>query len=117
MKVNATFEWDKSVKNLIEQMPDKVIYAIARMTLDTIGYMQVTPYKTGEMERTMYSAGVQKDSDGYYIGNHTDYASYVYKMPQSTNWTRKSSKAQWFENVWNMRGESITNECIARYRL
>ena len=123
MKVNATFNWDKSVKRQIEQMPDRTVYAIARSTLDLVGSMQVTPYgkeRQGghtHMEQTMYSAGVQKDSDGYYIGNHTDYASYVYKMPQSTNWTRKSSKAQWFEYVWKLRGESITNECIARYKL
>lgn len=117
MKVNATFNWDKAVKKKIEQMPDRVVYGIARATLDNVGSMQVTPWKSGTMERSMYSAGVQKDGDGYYIGNFTDYASYVYKMPQKTNWTRPSSKAQWFENVWNLKGEAITNETIARYKL
>ena len=117
MKVSANFNWDKSVKKKIEDMPDKLVYGIARATLDIVGSMQVTPYLTGTMERTMYSAGVQKDSEGYYIGNFTDYASYVYKKPQSTNWTRPGSKAKWFETVWGQKGESIMNECIARYKL
>lgn len=117
MKVQATFEWNKVVKKQIEQMPDRLMYAIARTTLDDVGAMQVTPWKTGRTEQSMFSKGVQKDTDGYYIGNFTDYASYVYKMPQSTNWTRKSTKAQWFENVWKQKGEAITNESIARYRL
>lgn len=117
MKVYATFNWDKSIKNKIEQMPDRTVYAIARSTLDTVGSMQVTPYKSGTMERSMYSGGVKKDSTGYYIGNFVNYASYVYVMPQTTNWTRIGSKAQWFETVWKQKGESITNECIARYKL
>jgi hypothetical protein len=65
----------------------------------------------------MYAGGVRKDADGYYIGNMTDYASYVYKMPQSTHWTRAGSKAQWFETVWEQKGEAITSEQIARYKL
>ena len=117
MKVTATFEWDKTIKKKIEELPDRMMYAIARATLDQVGSMQVTPYLTGNMERTMFSAGVRKDAEGYYIGNFVDYASYVYKKPQSTNWTRPSTKAQWFENVWNQKGEAITNECIARYKL
>lgn len=117
MKVKANFNWDKSIKKKIEQMPDKIIYGIARATLDTVGSMQVTPWRTGTMERSMYSKGVQQSSDGYYIGNFTDYASHVYVKPQNSNWSRESSKAQWFENVWQQKGESITNEQIARYKL
>lgn len=117
MKVSATFEWDKTIKKKIEQMPDRMMYAIARTTLDNVGSMQVTPYLSGRTEQSMFSEGVQKDAEGYYIGNFTDYASYVYKMPQSTNWTRPSSKAQWFETVWQQKGEAITNEQIARYKL
>ena len=117
MKVSATFEWNKTIKKKIEQMPDRMMYAIARTTLDNVGAMQVTPYLSGRTEQSMFYRGVQKDANGYYIGNFTDYASYVYKMPQSTNWTRPSTKAQWFETVWNQKGEAITNECIARYKL
>jgi hypothetical protein len=117
MKVKATFEWDKTVKKKIEQMPDKFMYAIARTTLDYVGSAQVTPYLTGLTERSMYSRGVQKDADGYYIGNFTDYASYVYTKPQNTHWSRPGTKAQWFETVWQQKGEAITNEQIARYKL
>lgn len=117
MKVSATFNWDKSIKKKIEQMPDRCMYAIARGTLDIVGAMQVTPYLTGKTEQSMFSQGVRKDADGYYIGNMTDYASYVYKMPQSTNWSRPSTKARWFETVWNQKGEAITNEQIARFKL
>lgn len=117
MKVSATFEWDKAIKKKIEQMPDRVMYAIARATLDNVGAMQVTPYLSGRTEQSMFSRGVQQDVKGYYIGNFTDYASYVYQKPQSTNWTRPGTKAQWFEHVWQQKGEAITNEQIARYKL
>lgn len=117
MKVYATFKWDKPNKKKLEELPDKAVYAIARATLDQVGSMQITPYLTGNMERTMYSAGVRKGNYGYYIGDFTDYASYVYQMPQRTNWTRSSSRAHWFKDLWTKKGEAITNETIARYKL
>lgn len=39
---------------------DKVVYAIARQTLDMVGSSKATAYKSGETERSMYSRGVQK---------------------------------------------------------
>lgn len=115
MIVQAELKWDDRVRIILERLPDTVTYAIARRTLDMVGSMQVTPFDTGRMERSMYAEGVQKGNSGYYIGNFTDYASDVYMYPQSTNWTRKSSKAKWFDTVWQSKGPAITKECIERY--
>lgn len=110
-------KWNPSTKAKLEKLPDKVVYAIARATMDSLIASQFTPWKSGKMERSMAAKGVQKDGSGYYIGNFTDYASRVYNLPQNTNWSRKTSKAHWLETLWHIKGDSITNTCIARYKL
>lgn len=94
---------------------DKVVYAIARQTLDMVGSSKATAYKSGETERSMYSRGVQKDSQGYYIGNFTNYASKVYTMGENTHWTNPHTRPQWFDSIWKQYGLMITNNCLRRY--
>ena len=114
---NIEVKWDSKTKKQLAELPDKVVYAIARATIDYLIASQYTPWKSGKMERSMSAKGVQKDGSGYYIGNFTDYASAVYKKPQSTNWSRKTTRAQWLDTLWKEKGDSITNMCIARYKL
>ena len=115
---NVEVKWNPSTKVKLNELPDKVVYAIARQTLDELLAVQYTPWKSGTMQRSMSAKGVQKDGIGYYIGNFTDYASIVYKKPQNgTNWSRETTKAQWFDTIWKEKGDSITNMCIVRYKL
>ena len=107
---------DKTMKEL-EKMPDIIIYAVARQTLDRVGSSKITPYKTGKMEMTMFSSGVRGSNGDYSIGNFTNYASYVYAMPQSVNWTNPLSKAQWFKTFWKSQGKSVLENVVARYKI
>lgn len=101
----------------LKNMPDKITYAVARQTLDRIGSSKITPYKTGKMEETMFSTGVKGSDGNYSIGNYTNYASYVYKFPQSVNWTNPLSKAKWFETFWKSQGKSVLENVAVRYKI
>ena len=102
----------------LKKVPDKVVYEVARQTLDRVGSIKITPYRTGKMERTMFQKGVVKDSSGIYtIGNYTDYAQKVYNKPQGTNWTNPNSKSKWFEWFWRTNGKSVFESTVARYKI
>lgn len=114
----VTVKYNQTTMNKLKKLPDKEVYEIARQTLDRVGSMKITPYRTGRMENSMFSNGVKKGSNNSYtIGNYTDYASYVYKKPQSTKWTNPNSKAKWFEYFWKSQGTNVLNSVVARNRL
>lgn len=116
MKVEI--KYNKSTMNKLKTLPDIMVYAIARQTLDRVGSMKITPYRTGRMERSMFTHGVTKNSSGIYtIGNYTNYAEYVYAKPQRTNWTNPNSKAKWFDCFWKNYGKTVTNNVVERYKL
>lgn len=115
--MSVTIKFNKATMKKLEELPDLVTYAIARQTLDKIGSSKITPYKSGKMQMTMFQAGVRGSNGNYYIGNFTNYASYVYKKPQSTNWTNPLSKAQWFDTFWKSSGNLITESVVERYKL
>lgn len=120
MNTHLEVTWNPGAKEKLLGLPDKVLYEIARRTLDktiTSGY---TPWKSGTMERTMSKhgeRGVVKDGKGYYIGNYTDYAMHVYLMPENRNWTRSGSGPKWFEKVWNGNKDIIIQNAIARNKI
>lgn len=114
---NVVFKVNTKTMKELENIPDKVMYAIARQTLDRVGSSKITPYKTGKMEMTMFSSGVRGNNKNYYIGNFINYAGYVYAFPQSVNWTNPLSKAQWFESFWKANGKNVFENVVARYRI
>lgn len=112
INVSATFKWNEKTKILLQKAPEKIVKQIARQTLDYTGSTKVTAYNTGKTERSMYSHGVQGNyENGFYIGNFSDYASYVY-VKQSVNWTNPNTKTKWFEYTWEKyRKGIIDNAC------
>lgn len=111
-------KWYATSKQRLENAPDKMIYAVARMFMDEVISSGITPWRSGDMERSMTAKGVRKDAFGYYIGNYTDYADAVYKMNDATtNWSRKGSSSHWFDKKWAERKDSIISTCITRYKL
>lgn len=117
MSSEVEVKWSPGAKEKLKNAPDKILLAVARMFHDTIITSGITPWKSGVMERSMSKRGVQQDSNGYYIGNYTDYASHVYNLDGNVHWSRQGSSSHWFEKKWAERGDSITNTCIARYKL
>ena len=117
MSNNIAVKWYATSKAQLENAPDKMVYAVARMFMDEVVSSGITPWKSGKMERSMTAKGVRKDTYGYYIGNYTDYASHVYNLDGNVHWSRQGSSSHWFEKKWAERGNSIISTCIARYKL
>lgn len=118
MNYSVTVKYNKSTMNKLNKLPDETVYEIARQTLDRVGSTKITPYRTGRMERTMFSNGVKRNISGVYtIGNYIDYAQHVYKKPQNTNWTNPKSKAQWFDWFWKNNGKSVFNSVVGRNKI
>ncbi len=117
MSSEVEVKWNPGAKEKLKNAPDKILFAVARMFHDTIITSGITPWKSGVMERSMSKRGVQQDSNGYYIGNYTDYASHVYNLDGNVHWSRQGSSSHWFEKKWAERGDSIISTCIARYKL
>lgn len=102
----------------LKVIPDRVIHTVARMTLDTARDTDIIPMsppgtKTrGQLRRTSMAGGVRGSNGNYYIGSYTSYASYVWKMPDSTNWTDKKSNNRWYTRTLKRHGQTITQNAI-----
>ncbi len=117
MSIEATFKWNEKTRINLQQAPEKIMRAIARQTLDLTGSSKVTAYDTGKTERSMYAQGVQGDySSGFYIGNFTDYASYVYPK-SNVHWTNPNTKTKWFEYIWEKHGSGIIDTAVKEYKI
>lgn len=117
ISVSATFKWNDRTKLLLQQAPEKILRQVARQTLDYTGSTKVTARDTGKTEQSMYTGGVKGDyKSGFYIGNFTDYASYVY--PKSgVNWTNPNTQTKWFEYTWTKYGKGILDNAVSVNKL
>ena len=127
--IDATFKWNEKTKLLLQKAPEKILRQVARQTLDYTGSNKVVANSTGARykvskkhssgatERSMYTHGVQGDfANGFYIGNFTDYASYVY--PKSgVNWTNPNTKTKWFDYMWVRYGPGILDNVVRSNKL
>lgn len=107
-------------KDKVKTFEDKVVYEIARETLDrTAGFF---PRLTGDLEIGSYAMGVVGSNKEYGIGSEARnsrgeyYAKYVWKYPQNTNWTNPATLAQWYTTVFGNHAEQITNSAITKTR-
>lgn len=117
ISVSATFKWNEKTKLKLQNAPEKILKQVARQTLDYTGSSKVTARNTGKTETSMYSGGVQGDyKNGFYIGNFTDYASYVYPK-ENVAWTNPNTKTKWFEYIWTKYGKGIIDNAIAVNKL
>lgn len=103
---------------LLSTIPDKVMFAIARQTLDMS--IPIIP-KSNEVNHSgtlrtssgRGESGVHRDGEGYYIGSFTDYASYVYTMDDNTtNWTTPGTHSQWFGRTIRENGKVILENAV-----
>ena len=113
MTCTTTVKWT-SGKNKALAMPDKALYAYARMVLDTA--LPTIPMDIGKLRKTSMTAGVQKTATGYKIGSYTTYAEKMYNKT-SGNWTTVGTHGKWFSTVINERGTMLMSEAVARYKL
>ena len=114
--VNVHLEWLPGAEEKVShEVPDKIIYEIAETTLNLS--FPVMPENTGKMKRSCLAKGVQGSDMNYKIGSYTDYAAYVYVMPDKTNWTTPGTEAYWFRRTWQKYGQSILQEACERNSL
>ena len=131
MSIEATFKWNEKTRILLQKAPEKVLRSIARQTLDytkstkVVASSENAPYKipvghrSGTLERSMGqgNSGVHGDfMSGFYIGNFTDYACYVYGR-EGVHWTRGSTQPKWFEYTWDKLGSGIIDTAVKENKI
>lgn len=99
------------IESRVEKFADKITYNTASIMLQRT--QPHVPYRTGEMARDTMARGVRGGNKRYTLGNDkADYAKYVWKFPQSINWTNPSSYAQWFMTEFRNSKEKILSQAI-----
>lgn len=99
----------------LDNYMDKVVYNVARVTLDYTNSKQRFPYLTGELNRAAMAEGVVSDGGKtYYLGARgVSYAPAVWKFPQKgTHWTNPNTFAQWYITEFKNEKELITRQAI-----
>lgn len=112
-------KWYPGAQKRLKGQPDKVLYAVASMTLDmtypTIPKSNLTG--SGKLRQTSKSAGVRGSNGDYYIGSYTEYAKYVNTYPTTTNWSTPGTTSNWYKKTWKKKGKVITDNAIGRNQL
>ena len=121
MADDVVVKWSPGAQDkLINQYPDKVVYQIARMTLD-LSYTTIPLSKrknAGKLRQSSTNAGVRGSNKKYYIGSYTDYAKYVWVMPdESTHWSTPGTHSKWYKRYWEKTGKNIINTVVERNKL
>lgn len=112
MQVTCEVVPNTRTMNGLKRLPDKVVWNVARNTLDMARSIEIIPKDTGRLRTSSMAGGVRGGNGNYYIGSYTDYASYVWNMPSSTNWTVPASNNKWYARVLERHGAVITNNAI-----
>ena len=87
----------------LKKWQNKVVYGIARATLDFTDSKHHFPYRTGELNRASIAQGVVEEVPGtYYLGARgVNYAPRVWEYGDKTNWTNPNTLPQWYEGVFD----------------
>lgn len=115
MEVIAKFEPDLNTERNLNRLPDEILYTIAKEVLDMTDSKEYFPKRSSDLERSSMANGVRGENGEYYIGSFTEYASYVWNMPQEdTNWTNPNSKSQWYAYTLKENGQLILDTAVNR---
>ena len=121
MDEDVIVKWSPGAQDkLINQYPDKIVYQIASMTLD-MSYTTIPLSNRkgrGKLRQTSKAAGVRGSNKDYYIGSYTNYAKYVWVMPdESTHWSTPGTHSKWYKRYWEQTGKNIINTVVERNKL
>lgn len=96
----------------IENWQDKVVFGMARATLDFTNTKQHFPRLTGALQEGSMATGVvtiNKKTYGLdYDKTTTTYAPIVWQYGKNTNWTNSNTLPQWYYSVF----DRYTNEIV-----
>lgn len=110
MNVSVEITQPLPIKQM-DSFMDRTVYHTARITLDrTNPYI---PRLTGNMSSDILGHGVSGSNKVYGLGYvSANYAPYVWKMPQNTNWTNPLSYSKWFYTEFRNSKESIVSQAV-----
>ena len=112
MNETVEIKWKPGAEQkLTQDIPDKFVYDVARMTLDLV--IPTIPERTGKTRRSTLSGGVRGGNGEYYIGSYTDYAKYPYTMDNvKTHWTTPGTNSYWFREYFLKHVHAIMSTVI-----
>lgn len=119
MDVQTKVEWNSGARRELKEMPDRVVYTIARITLDTT-YQHIPLSRNknaGKLRQTSMDAGVRGGNGDYYIGSYTDYAKHVWDMGSGTHWSTPGTFGKWYEQIYNQHANKIIKTALERNKL
>lgn len=88
-----------------------VLYAAA-WTREFTKNLQAFPRLTHELEKQEYKAPITSRANNKeaYLLAGVEYAKYVFKYKQSSNWTNPNTIAQWYANVYRKNEAEIMHK-------
>lgn len=116
--VNVSVNWYPGKLNEVLQVSDKIMYTVARITLDT-SYTSIPLSNSkgrGKLRQSSMSAGVRGSEGNYYIGSYTSYAKYVWNM-ENVNWSTPNTFGKWYEENWKKNKTNYMKQAIERNKL
>lgn len=114
MNYDVSVKWNAGAQNKIEESPNRMLYSVARQTLD-LTYKHM-PMNTGKMRQSSMSAGVRGRRGEYYVGSYTSYAKIVWNYGEGTKWTTPDTFGKWYARVYSQYSKSITERAIRLYK-
>ncbi|MBO7712723.1 MAG: hypothetical protein J6S85_04375 [Methanobrevibacter sp.] len=109
MEITVQVVPNQKTMNGLQRLPDRVMYSIARQTLD-MAYTTI-PKDKGRLRNSSMAGGVRGSNSNYYIGSYTGYASSVWKM-ENVNWTTPGTSGKWYAKTLQRHGATIMNNAI-----
>lgn len=110
------FKPNKETERKLLGLPDKVLYKVARITLDfTNPHIPMSRGKrtSGQLRRSTMVYGVRGGNGDYTIGSVTSYAKYVYNMDDATtHWTTDKTYSHWFHRTFKEKQQLIIKNAI-----
>ena len=118
--VDLEFNIDNSLYKKLNQFMDRVIYSVARETLDQ-SYKTIplsNKVNSGRLRSSSLAYGVQGANAEYKIGSTTSYAKYVWVMPNNlTHWTTAGTGSEWYMRYFRIYGKGIVSQAIEENKL
>lgn len=105
MNYSVEVQLNKKTENGLKRLPGKVMYEMARITLDMSERhipKSALVRHAGTLQRASMSNGVRGQDGDYYLMSSTNYANRVWNLPDnSTNWTTPGTHSKWWD--WTLK--------------
>ena len=119
--VEVKVNWNANAQKRLKEYPDKVVYTVARITLDK-AFTNIPlsgKVNSGKLRQSSTSAGVRGSNGDYYVGSYTNYAMAVYTMEErhNVNWTTPGTGGKWYDKLYKKEGNAILSTALERNEL